>query len=90
MRKSENTFSSRLKNLRIEKGLRQVDLARAAGVTSAAIGNYENGKREPGIDELILLADCLETTIDYLVGRVGEESREDDTLEQQPFTRMSC
>lgn len=77
MIKSENTFSSRLKDLRIEKGLRQIDLARAVGVTNAAIGNYENGKREPRIDELILLADCLETTIDYLVGRAGEESSEE-------------
>lgn len=33
------------------------------------ISRYETGERQPGITELILLADYFDVSIDYLVGR---------------------
>lgn len=59
----------RLKELRMEKGLSQQDLGDAIGVTKVSICGYENGTRIPNIEKLACLAEELETTTDYLLGR---------------------
>lgn len=69
----KNIFSQRIKDLRIEKKLKQSDVANALGFTNQAISNYEFSKREPRIHDLILLADFFDVSIDYLVGRTDEK-----------------
>lgn len=61
-------FKDRLKELRIEKGLRQVDVANAVGVTLRAICNYEAGTREPSLEMLVKLCRFFETDPNYLLG----------------------
>lgn len=68
----EHCFSTRLKELRIDRKLKQSDIADDLGITDQAISNYELGKREPRIPDLILIADYFHVTIDYLVGRSDE------------------
>lgn len=63
----------RLRELRKEKGLKQSDVALFIDSTPQAIANYELGKREPGIKQLILLADFFDVSIDYLVGRTDKK-----------------
>lgn len=63
---------SRLKDLRLRKGLTQEEVAKTLGVTPEAIGMYENGRREPRGDLLSKLAFLLETTTDYLLGRTDD------------------
>ena len=63
-----NKFSTILKELRIEKGVGQVELAKAINVSKGVISLWENGLREPGMNSLILLAKYFSVTIDYLVG----------------------
>ena len=62
-------FSLRLKNARIESGLKAQYVAETVGVTLRAIYNYENGIREPSLDTLAKLCDVLGVTSDYLIGR---------------------
>ena len=64
-------FGKRLKNLRLERNLTQAEVSEMLGFTSQTVANYECGKREPRIAELILLADYFEVSIDYLVGRAS-------------------
>ena len=64
----KNIFSERLKELRIEKGLGQTDLAKEINVSKGIISFWENGLREPKLSNLIALAQYFEVTIDYLVG----------------------
>ncbi len=59
----------RLKEIRMQKGLSQQALGNMIGVTKVSICGYENGARVPTIDNLVKLADNLNTTIDYLLGR---------------------
>lgn len=61
-------FAQRLKELREYHGLTQADVAKCVHLTSSAIGNYERGAREPGIKELVLLADFFHVSLDELVG----------------------
>lgn len=62
-----------LKQLREKHGLSQQKLAAAVGVSQQSINKYENHNIEPDIRTLSAMADYLHTSIDYLVGRVGEE-----------------
>lgn len=59
----------RLKELRKEKGLSQLQLATDLHATQNTISRYETGEREPGIAELIKIADCFNVSVDYLIGR---------------------
>ena len=66
--KYENKFKDNLKELRLEKGLGQVELAKEIGVSKGVISLWENGLREPNMYSLILLAKYFKITIDELVG----------------------
>ena len=64
----ENKFKENLKELRLEKGLGQVELAKEIGVSKGVISLWENGLREPNMYSLILLAKYFKITLDELVG----------------------
>ena len=61
-------FCERLKELRLEKGVGQIELAKAIDVSKGIISLWENGLREPKLSNLIALAKFFEVSIDYLVG----------------------
>ena len=63
-----NKFKDNLKELRLEKNLGQVELAKSLGVSKGVISLWENGLREPGMYSLISLAKFFNVTIDELVG----------------------
>ena len=64
----QNKFKDNLKELRLEKNLGQVELAKSLGVSKGVISLWENGLREPGMYWLISLAMFFNVTIDELVG----------------------
>lgn len=64
-----NVFGERLKELRRENGIGQVELAKKINVSKGIISFWENGLREPTMSNLISLADFFGVTLDYLVGR---------------------
>lgn len=59
----------RLKELRKARGISQQKLATDLSTNQNTISRYETGEREPGILELIKIADYFHISIDYLVGR---------------------
>ena len=59
----------RLKELRNKKGISQLRLATELNTTQNTISRYETGEREPGIEELIKIADFFHVSVDYLIGR---------------------
>ena len=59
----------RLRELRNSKGISQLKLAMALNTTQNTISRYETGEREPGIEELIRLADYFQVSVDYLLER---------------------
>lgn len=60
------------KNIKIAResqGISQDELAQKMGKSGrATISNWENGKNDPTINDLIKLAEILKTTVTYLVG----------------------
>ncbi len=62
-------LSKRLKELRKEKGLSQIQVAIYCDITEKTYQNYELMTREPRLEILIKIADFYNVTLDYLVGR---------------------
>lgn len=62
---------NRIRDLREDMDLRQVDVAKATGIDQKTLSNYETGKTNPDSYALIKLADFFGVTIDYLVGRTN-------------------
>ena len=67
-----DTFPERLRTARELRGLSQGDLANRARFQASAISHFETGTRKPSFDNLRRLADALEVTTDYLLGRVTD------------------
>lgn len=62
-------LGDRLKKARKSADLTQELLAKKVNTTKGTISNYENGHSTPSNEMLVLLADSLNTTTDYLLGR---------------------
>lgn len=61
----------RLKEIRKAKGISQLKLAMDLNMSQNTISRYETGDREPGIAELICIADYFSVSIDYLLERTN-------------------
>lgn len=61
-------FTERLKQLRIEKKLRQKDIADYFGTTPQSYAQWEKGLRKPSQDSLEKLANFFNVSTDYLLG----------------------
>lgn len=68
LNKIMEVFVERLKELRIEKGLSLVQLAKETGISKSAISFWENGNRIPTALHIITLAKYFEVSADYLLG----------------------
>ena len=66
-------FPGRLRTAREKRGLSQGELANRADFQASAISHFETGTRKPSFDNLRRLADALEVTTDYLLGRVTDD-----------------
>ena len=63
-----NTFGQRLLELRKEKQIGQVQLAKEIGVGKSIISLWELDKSEPTLSKLIALSKYFGVSIDYLAG----------------------
>lgn len=61
-------FGERLLELRQEKGIGQVQLAREIDVGKSIISYWERGEVEPTLSKLVAIAKYFGVTIDYLAG----------------------
>jgi len=66
-------YSDILKELRRDKGLTQADIAKHFGISQTMYSMYESGRRTMKIEMLCELADILETSTDYILGRTDRQ-----------------
>lgn len=69
----------RLKELRNELNMSQIDLANILNISQQAISSYENNDRNPDIDTLIKMSKIFHKSIDYLLD--NESSPTDEVTE---------
>jgi len=70
----KDVFPERLKSARDMRKLTQAELGTKASLPSTSIAHFEAGSRKPSFFNLRKLAETLEVTTDYLLGRVSEPS----------------
>lgn len=61
-------FGSRLKELRTQAGMTQLQLAQRMGITKSVVSFYELQERTPSPDVLVKLARIFHVSTDYLLG----------------------
>lgn len=68
-RKFDNStdFPIRLKQARMAKRLKQIDLSRLTGLGQSVISQFERNARKPAHESLLLLSQALQVSIDYLL-----------------------
>lgn len=69
-------FISRLRELRLEQGKTQNEMAEQLKIPQRTYSNYEQGKAQPDLELLCRMADVLETSADYLLGRTQTPTEE--------------
>ena len=62
-------FKRRLQTLRERRRMSRKVLSELCGLAPDAVRRYERGEAEPTMESLVALADFLEVSLDYLVGR---------------------
>ena len=70
--KPSDIFPERLRTAREHRKLSQGELADRAGLQASAISHFETAGRKPSFDNLKKLADALNVSTDYLLGRTVE------------------
>ncbi len=66
---SDELFPTRLRKLREAKRINAKALGELCGLSKNMIGQYEKGEKMPSAKSLMALADFLDVSIDYLLGR---------------------
>lgn len=62
----------RLKELRENRKLKQIDVANYLGISYATYSGYETNTHKPTPDTICKLADYFNVTTDYLLGRTSD------------------
>lgn len=73
---------NRIRDLREDHDLRQIDVARATGIDQKTLSNYETGKTNPDSYAILALAHFFHVTTDYLLGETTTGYRDKQVLLQ--------
>lgn len=80
------TIANQLKNYRIKSGLSQNEVANQLNLSRQSISKWENGKNFPDLDNLILLSNLYEVSLDELL-KENEEVRGRINHKQLAYTK---
>jgi len=62
----------RLKDLREDRDIKQIEIAKYLHVKQNTYSQYENGQRQIPIEALIKLAEYFQTSTDYILGLTND------------------
>ncbi len=77
-------FAQRLRELRKNKNITQIEFARQFNIATGTIGMWETGKRQPDYDTLLSIAKYFDVSVDYLLGKEDSQTL-DEQLEGVEF-----
>ena len=76
---------NRIRDLREDRDLRQIDVAKATGIDQKTLSNYETGKTNPDSYAIIRLCDFFDVSADYLIGRSDEKSEKIKNIKNEIY-----
>lgn len=74
--------------LRKKKGFSQAELGKLAGTSGDLVGRYERDEVKPSIEVVIKIADALNVSIDYLVGKTDLELDKDSLKRLEQISKL--
>ena len=77
---------NRIRDLRLERGMKQPDLAEKLNCTAMTISRYERGEADPDVATILRLCEIFGCTADYLLGRSAVPSAELSPEEEDLLT----
>lgn len=81
-------FGQRLKELRVQAGMTQLQLAQRMGVTKSEVSFYELQERTPSPDILVKLSGIFKVSTDYLLGLDPRETIDISGLSREDIAIM--
>lgn len=81
-------LNERIRLLRMEKGISQIQLADALGVTKQSISNWENDNIQPSIEMLVKLSKFFDVSTDYLLGLDEKRSLNIENLTDKQISHI--
>lgn len=89
-----STLGTRIKVMRLSRGLNQIDLANLVGVKRSTVTMWETDQRRPGLEMLDALADVFNVPISALLKDEKQQQEDDEicelreTMRRNPEMRM--
>lgn len=80
-------FANRLRELRKERGLSQVEPGEHLGYGYTAISSYETGRNKPGYTDLIRICEILDVSADCMLG-ISDIQKPYAVLEKKDLIRL--
>jgi transcriptional regulator with XRE-family HTH domain len=75
--------------LRKKKGFSQAELGKLIGTSGDVVGRYERGDISPSIEVVSKIADALEVSVDYLIGKTKMELDADTMRRLEDISNLS-
>lgn len=69
------TFSQRLREIRVKYGKTQLDVAKHLGISNVGYGAWERGDTEPSVDNIVKLCRLFNCSSDFLLGTDFESTK---------------
>lgn len=86
-------FGERLKKLRTNRHMTQEELGSIfnPSLSQSTVGTYENGKRQPTLENLVVISKYFNVTTDYLLGLTDEimTTKDDNPKELKEFLKRN-
>lgn len=89
-----STLGTRIKVMRMSRGLSQIDLAKMVGASRSAVTMWENDARRPSLDMFDALADAFNVPISAILNDEKQQEEDDEIcllreeLRRNPEIRM--
>ena len=81
-------ISKKLRNLRKDFNISQVDLATKLGVTKQCVSNWENDNILPSIEMLVKIAQYFNTSTDFLLGLNNDKTLDVSELSDEEIAHL--
>lgn len=74
-------LGTRIAALRHQAGISQKELAARLNVSASAVGMYEQGRREPGAERLVMMASIFGVSTDFLLTGAPAEPQDEHAMD---------